>query len=163
MTHKTILSLVAIITAIVVPTALGIRTVAQEPIQEPTAELMNCTIPFRVATNTGSSQGTAFEGNLVIEIDSWGELQGYLETDDATSIPMVGQMVQQAISLILELEASEASMETRDGANSFGTIRNSILEDTDCDVVLREALANPSRPIGRAGRDLVHYPAQVLS
>ena len=120
---------------------------------------MSCTIPFRAAVYSELTQENALEANLVIETDGRGELQGYLESDGKLSIPMTGPMVEQAISMILELEAGMNS----DRAARFDMPPDPISEATDCDVVLSSVLANPERWIRGAERDLVNYPTQILS
>lgn len=133
-----IVRLIIAIAAIVLPMYSGTIALAQE---QP-AESVSCSLPFRATVNVGPSQGTVLEGDLIFDVDMTGDLQGQLEMEDATAIPVFGQVVGRAISLIFELEPG-----SEDSAGSYiygtGTTRNPILEDPQCGTVLGGTFAGP--------------------
>jgi hypothetical protein len=135
---KKVFSLLMTILVIVMPLYSGTLALAQEQM----SEAVKCVIPFKAAVNVGPSSGTALEGNLMIEVDGAGDLQGQLEMESGEPIPVFGQVVGRAISLIFELEPTT---ESAVGSYIFGTgtTRNPIQTDPLCGTALGGTFAGP--------------------
>lgn len=62
-----------------------------------------CSIAFAATVNAGPSLGTELLGTLRFRIDPAGALEGELETEDGTSIPVTGSADMNAINLAFAL------------------------------------------------------------
>jgi hypothetical protein len=111
--------------------------------QGPMPETVKCTMPFRAAVQQGASKGTMLDGNLTFQVDKSGDLQGELAMKNNTKVPVFGQVVGRAVSLIFELQA-----QSQGKAGSYiygtGTTRDKILESAKtCGGTLGGTFAGP--------------------
>jgi hypothetical protein len=100
-----------------------------------------CQFPFEATVRQGQSAGTSLIGDMTLNIDPDGAFTGTLVTSDA-EIPVSGQIVGRAISLVMELAPV-----TQESAGSYifgtGAARDPILGDPNCGGPLGGTFAGP--------------------
>jgi hypothetical protein len=80
-------------------TLLALFLAACQPGIVPVATV-NCTSDFEATVHQGPNQGLALIGKLTFNLDSTGDLRGWLQTDDGQELKAVGQAQGRAISLM---------------------------------------------------------------
>lgn len=87
-------------------TLLALSLAACQPGLLPVTTI-NCSSDFEATVYQGPSQGLALIGKLTFNLDSTGDLRGWLRTDDGQELKVVGQAHGRAISLMFNVGSQQ--------------------------------------------------------
>ena len=64
---------------------------------------VECTVSFVAAVRQGTNAGLSLQGEMRLTVEPSGNATGVLETDDGTSIDVIGQVNNRAFNLVFDL------------------------------------------------------------